>query len=78
MLVNNGGVSTDSMLKGSSSADVFHDALTLHVTSAPPLPHPSWLAQPVACIAIMACTPRPVCAPAAGRGGPLCMPVGQL
>ena len=34
ILVNNGGVSTDSMHKGENGADVFHDALTLHVTSA--------------------------------------------
>ncbi|KAK9836122.1 hypothetical protein WJX81_003016 [Elliptochloris bilobata] len=34
ILVNNGGVSTDSMHQKSTGAEVFHDALTLHVTSA--------------------------------------------
>ena len=39
ILVNNGGVSTDSMHTGENTAEVFHDALTLHVTSAH---HLSW------------------------------------
>ncbi|KAK9834036.1 hypothetical protein WJX81_004926 [Elliptochloris bilobata] len=34
ILVNNGGASTDSMLQKSTGAEVYHDALTLHVTSA--------------------------------------------
>ncbi len=73
MLVNNGGVSTDSMMKGSNSADVFHDALTLHVTSAPPPPHLTRPAQPRHMHMHMRCapcTPCPLCAPAVGRGVP--------